>query len=73
VFLPEDYGSHQSEPGPPNLWVVIRRGDIELLEESDQERLHLDHTIQKTSLSVPGRVDDMKDEKRTRLAIRCSP
>jgi len=71
VFLSEDYGGHQSEPGPPNLWAAVRMRDVELSEEGHQERLHLDHAIQRAALSVPGRVD-MKNNKPTRRAIRCS-
>ena len=62
VFFSEDYGGHQSEPGPPNLWAAVRMRDVVLSEERHQERLHLDHAIQNAALSVPGRVDHTKND-----------
>ena len=44
VLLSKDYGGHQSSSGPLDLWVMVRRRDIELSDESHQECLHLDHT-----------------------------
>jgi len=64
VFLSKDHGGHKSESGPPNLGVVVRMGDIELSDEGHQERLHLDHAIQKALLSVPGRLGDTKNNAR---------
>ena len=32
---------------------MVRVGDVELLDESYQERLHLDDAIQKPVLSIP--------------------
>jgi len=54
VFLSKDYWGHQHSSVPPNLRVVVRRGDIKLSDESNQERLHLDYAIQTPLLGVPG-------------------
>ena len=51
---------------------MIRWGNIELSDQSHQERLHLNDTIQEASLSVPGRVRDTKVDQLTQTATPCS-
>ena len=49
MFFSEDYWSHQSGLGPLDLRLVIREGDVELSDESHQERLNLDHPVKRVS------------------------
>lgn len=53
MLLSDDDGNHHSRSGPLDLRVVVRVGDVELSDESHQERLHLDHAIQDAGFSVP--------------------
>ena len=67
MFLPDDYGGHQSGFDSLELGLVVCKGDIELPDESHQERLHLDDTIQSDVFSVPGRVNDVKGSTHATL------
>jgi len=73
VLLPEDDRGHQSGFGSLNLRLVVRIGDLELSDESHQECLHLDHAmIEEGGFQCSGRVNNIRDDQRTRLAMRCS-
>ena len=52
TLLPSDQGNQVSEFGHPDLRVMIRREDVELSDQSHQERLHLDDAIREAGLSV---------------------
>jgi len=53
VFFSEDHGDHQPSFDPLDLRVMVRMGDVESLDESYQEYLHLDDTTQELDLSIP--------------------
>ena len=72
VFFSEDQGEHYSGSCPPDLRLMVRMGDVESWDQSHQERLHLYDAIQKPSFSVSGRANDIKDDRLTRIATRCS-
>ena len=52
---------------------MVRQGDIELPDESHQERLYLDDTIQQEVFSVPRSVDSIRNDRLTRTATRYNP
>ena len=54
VLLSEDQGDFHPSSCPPDLWVMVRVGDIKLLEDSHQECLYLNDTTQKPIFSFPG-------------------
>lgn len=69
VLLSKDQGAHHSSFGPLDLWMMVRGGDIELLDQGHKERLDLDNATQSQfSVSQGG----SKDDKPTRIATRCS-
>ena len=53
MLLSEDQGDLHSSPCPPDLRAMVRMGDIELSDESYQERLYLDYATQKPVVSAP--------------------
>ena len=68
MFLSEDQGDLHSGSCPPDLWLVVRLGDIELPDESHQERLYLHEAAQRVVLSILGETKDMNSDRRTRTA-----
>ena len=54
IFLPEDHGDQHSEFCRPDLRMMIRMVNIELSDQSHQERLCLHDAIQRAVFSVPG-------------------
>ena len=52
VLLPEDNGDQDPGFNPPDLRVMVRMGDVELSDESHQERLDLDDANQEVSASL---------------------
>jgi len=68
VLLSEDHGDLHSGSCPPDLWQVVRLGEIEVSDDSDQERLDLHDATQRAILSVPGKTKQMKDDQLTRTA-----
>ena len=72
ILLSEDQRGRCSSFGPLDLRVMIRLRDVEFPDQSYHECLHLDDAIQGVVLSVPGRVNDIRDDGRTRIATRGS-
>ena len=52
--------------------MMIRMRDVELSDQSHQERLHLNDPIQRAALSVPRRVKSIEYDQRTRIATQGS-
>lgn len=69
ILLTEDQWGEGPGLDPPDLRVMIRLGNVELSDQSHQECLHLDNTIQEAALSIPGRANNTKVGQLTRTAV----
>ena len=68
MLFSEDYGDQQARFDALDLRVMVRMRDIELLDESHQERLHLYDATTKQVFSVPG--ESKRYERRSTHANR---